>query len=147
MPHGSIYTHIMTCRGWRGCRRNSIRAGIAIFWLIAVAAPLAHAEKAIEPARIRAAVAKSIPLLQQTGKVWFAKQACTSCHHSTLPTLALIAARRHGAPIDESAARTHFRQAYSYLTDFDAMAQGTEPATLSNGDSYALWAANEAGLP
>jgi ankyrin repeat protein len=120
---------------------------LKILCLIAIIAPLAPAENAAEPARIQTAVAKSIPLLQQTGKVWFAKQACTSCHHSTLPTLALITARRHSVSIDETEARTHFRQAYSYLTDFDAMAQGTEPATLSNGDSYALWAASEAGLP
>jgi ankyrin repeat protein len=120
---------------------------LKIICLIALVAPITHAETATEPARVRTALAKSIPLLQQTGKVWFAKQACTSCHHSTLPTLALMSARRHGVSIDESAARTHFRQAYSYLTNLDSAAQGAEPATLSNGDSYALWAANEAGLP
>src|SRR6185437_13459272 len=101
----------------------------------------------IDSAQIRRAVQKSIALLQKTGKEWFGHRSCTSCHHSTLPTLALVTARRHGVTIDEVAARDHFRQAYAYLTDLDSFVQGIEPVGLAQGDGYALWAAQEAGMP
>jgi len=115
--------------------------------LIAVFAPFVRAETSIEPARIRPAVEKSIALLPSTGKVWFSKRGCTSCHHSTLPALALMTARRHGVAIDEPAARDHFHKAYAYLTDLDSLAQGIETVALAQGDSSALWATQEAGLP
>ena len=117
-----------------------------VICLVAVFAPVTLAGTAVEPARIRPAVEKSIALLQLSGKVWFEQKSCTSCHHSSLPTLALTTARQHGVAIDEAAARDHFRRAYVYLTDPDYIAQGID-ATNFVGDSYALWAAQQAGLP
>jgi hypothetical protein len=58
-----------------------------------------------------------------------------------------MTARRHGLAIDEAAARDHFHKAYAYLTDLDPLAQGNETVALAQGDSYALWATQEAGLP
>ncbi len=133
-PHHSIYAHIAR------------PAHLSVICLIAVLAPLSRAETLIEPARIRLAVDKSIALLQSTGKVWFERQSCTSCHHSALPTLALTMARRHGVTINEALARDHFQRAYVYLTDVDYIAQGIN-ATNFTGDSYALWAVEQAGLP
>src|SRR5262249_37508366 len=114
-------------------------------WLACLAA-MAQAAVAPQAAQIRHAVEKSIPLLQKTGKSWFAQQSCTSCHHSILPAIALMTARRHGIAIDEPLAREHFQQAFRPLTDLDFLAQGLGLFGI-RPDAYALWAAHEAGLP
>jgi ankyrin repeat protein len=53
------------------------------------------------------AVAAALPLLQQTGETFLEKsgQGCVSCHHQSLPALALQVAREHGFPVDEKKAR------------------------------------------
>ena len=114
-------------------------------WVVCLTS-VAQAAVPTQAAQIRPAIEKSIILLQNTGKAWFAQQSCTSCHHSILPAIALMTARRHGIAIDESLARDHFRQAFRYLTDLDFLAQGIELEGLRPA-AYALWGAHEAGLP
>jgi hypothetical protein len=58
-----------------------------------------------DAALVRASVEKSIALLQTSG-VQFAKvSGCASCHHQSLPQMALGVARTRGLRVDETAAR------------------------------------------
>jgi ankyrin repeat protein len=53
------------------------------------------------------AVEAALPLLQRSSDTFFAKsgQGCVSCHHQSLPALALQFARDHGFRVDEEKAR------------------------------------------
>lgn len=54
------------------------------------------------PAAIRAAVERSLPLLQRIDIPFIKKTGCVSCHHNTVVSMAVAAARGAGYRIDES---------------------------------------------
>jgi ankyrin repeat protein len=53
------------------------------------------------PLALRAAVARSMPLLQSSAGTWFDRRACSSCHHQGLGLLAVTVARERGFSVDE----------------------------------------------
>ncbi len=55
--------------------------------------------------RIRAAVGKSMPLVQQSPLIFFKKSGCVSCHHQSLPAMTVGLARARGFAVDETKAR------------------------------------------
>ena len=62
----------------------------------------------IQPAPVssaRAAVARSIPLLQSADVLFRQKSGCVSCHHNSLTAMTVAAARSKGLPVDDSVAR------------------------------------------
>jgi len=54
---------------------------------------------------IRAAVTRSLPLLQRTGLQFYEKSGCLSCHHNSLTAMTVSAARMKGFPVNERSAR------------------------------------------
>jgi hypothetical protein len=58
-----------------------------------------------ETAAIKGAVEKSLPLLQSVGLPFIEQTGCTSCHHNTLPAMAVALARERGFKVDERLAR------------------------------------------
>jgi hypothetical protein len=71
------------------------------------AADRAVAAAAIKPspaASPRAAIERSLPLLQQTDVTFFRKSGCVSCHHNSLTAMAVALARSHGVRVDEDIA-------------------------------------------
>jgi mono/diheme cytochrome c family protein len=60
---------------------------------------------AVNPMAIRAAVNRSLPLLQAVDLPFVQKTGCVSCHHNSLVTMAVTAARRNGYQVDEKAAK------------------------------------------
>jgi hypothetical protein len=90
------------------------------------------------------AATKAVALLQNVAAKW--RMPCFSCHHQSLPTMALETARSHGIPVAESLAEDAARRTFAYLADVDAAAQVQvliDPAT-SEGNS--LLAAHAAGV-
>ncbi|MBK5296901.1 MAG: ankyrin repeat domain-containing protein [Vicinamibacteria bacterium] len=70
---------------------------------VAVAAVTARSPVAgTEAAALRAAVARSLPLLQSSADTWFARRQCASCHHQGLGLIATTIARERGFAVDES---------------------------------------------
>ena len=67
------------------------------------------------PATIRAAVERSLPLLQDTGIAFIKQTGCVSCHHNSAVSMAVSTARAHGLRVDEAAAATETRLVASYL--------------------------------
>ena len=54
---------------------------------------------------IRAAIGRSLPLLQSTSVAFLANgEGCVSCHHQSLPAMAVGLARQRGFPLDEQTA-------------------------------------------
>jgi N-acyl-D-amino-acid deacylase len=67
----------------------------------------AHAGRAgeIDDAALRGAIAKSLALLQSSAQTYTQERECYSCHHQTLPAMAVAAAGRRGFEIDAAAAK------------------------------------------
>lgn len=59
----------------------------------------------IDAERVRAAAGKSMVLIQQSPLIFFKKAGCVSCHHQSLPAMAVGFARARGFAVDESKAR------------------------------------------
>lgn len=60
---------------------------------------------ASDQAMIKKAAEKSLSLLQKSGAQFYRVSGCTSCHHQSLPQMALAVAREHKLSFDEQAAR------------------------------------------
>jgi ankyrin repeat protein len=96
------------------------------------------------PERIRAAAEKAVSLLQTSQRAW--KQDCASCHHQTLPALALRAAMDHGLKFDESTARATAVQIASIYSDLDRAVQYTHLIDPAMDDGLRLLAADASGM-
>ncbi len=75
----------------------------ALLWFVATV-PGAFAEDR-NASGVRNAVEKSIALLQRTGPIFMKQGACASCHHQSLPAMAVALARPRGIRVDEKIAR------------------------------------------
>jgi ankyrin repeat protein len=78
----------------------------------------AAAMAAVEPkpaASLRAAIERSIPLLQRSDATFLRKAGCVSCHNNTLAAVAVSAARQHGIRVDDQMARTQVKKIGAYL--------------------------------
>ncbi|HWO01122.1 MAG TPA: ankyrin repeat domain-containing protein [Blastocatellia bacterium] len=64
---------------------------------------------------VRAALDRSIPLLQKTDSVFTQKAGCVSCHHNTLTSITVAAAREHGFSVNEQISRTQTNKIGHYL--------------------------------
>lgn len=119
---------------------------VEIFALSAVlfAAQAAQAAQAAGESPIRAAAARSVKLLQSSMGQW--KQDCNSCHHQSLPLMALDSARRHGIPVDEPAAQRAAEQTFSYLSSIDLAVQYSDLADPALVDGYQLTAAGASNI-
>ena len=92
-------------------------------------------------AAIRAAIAKSLPLLEGAAKGSMAKRKqCFTCHNQGLPIMALTAARERGFAIDEENYRSQIQFTFDFLaknrTNYLA-GRGQGGQALTAG--YALW--------
>ena len=70
---------------------------------------------AATPAAIRAAVERSLPALQRIDIPFIKKTGCVSCHHNTVVSLAVDAARRNSYRVDESQASEQKQIIAAYL--------------------------------
>ena len=64
---------------------------------------------------VRAALLRTIPLLQRSDIGFVQKSGCVSCHHNTLTAMTIAAARSAGVPVDDQAARTQLASIASYI--------------------------------
>ena len=109
------------------------------------ASTAAHAQTAVNAARIREAATRNLALFQASQKHWFEVQRCDSCHHQYQPALAYRAAREHGIPFDETIARADAARAFTYA-DLDKAVQYSWIIEPGVDDAYRLIAADAAGV-
>jgi ankyrin repeat protein len=66
-------------------------------------------------ASVRAAVERSVPLLQKTDVAFLQKAGCVSCHNDTLPAMAIVGARKSGIRVDDQIAREQLKKVATFL--------------------------------
>jgi hypothetical protein len=108
--------------------------------IVAAALPALAASEA----SVRESAAKSVALLQKAAGQW--RMPCVSCHHQSMPMLALEAARAHGLAVDEPAARAAAERAFKHFTDIDLAVQAHGLIDPAVGDGYTLVGAHAAGV-
>jgi len=69
----------------------------------------------VTTATVRAAVERSLPLLQGIGQPFIAKTGCVSCHHNSVVSSAVLTARRNGYRVDEQAVSASRSRIAAYL--------------------------------
>src|SRR5262245_7995378 len=100
----------------------------------------------VTPEAVRAAVTRSLPLLEKSSAEYTRKQTCFSCHHQTLPVLAIAAARGAGLQVDEANFQAQLRfTAASLQVGRDGYRQGRGQGGGVDTAGYALWALETGG--
>jgi ankyrin repeat protein len=69
-------------------------------------------------ASVRAALERSIPLLQRADATFSQKAGCVSCHNNSLTAMTIAAARKHGIPVDETVAKQQVKAIASYVENW-----------------------------
>ena len=96
---------------------------------------------------LRAAIAKSLPLLERSSVVAIEERSnCFTCHHTGLPLMTFIAAREHGFSVDEANIKTQLQFTADFLAKGRAnylQGKGQGGAAFSAGS--ALWALKQGG--
>jgi len=64
---------------------------------------------------IRAAIERSVPLLQRTDESFLHKSGCVSCHNNSLTAMTVAAVRRKGLPVDAALASKQVKEVANYL--------------------------------
>ena len=96
--------------------------------------------------RIRASASKALAVIQHSQANWYSKQSCFSCHHQVLPAMAFLAAREHGIPYDESAARAEAVKAFAFYANLPRAVEYTHVIDASMNDGSGLLAASAVGV-
>jgi ankyrin repeat protein len=87
----------------------------------------------------RAALDRSIPLIQLTDVIFLRKAGCVSCHNNNLTAMTVAAARKQGLPVDEGAAQGQRRGIAAYAeTNRERNLQGLGIAGGSDTAGYIL---------
>lgn len=108
---------------------------------------------AFEPAEsgdaLRAAVEKSLPLLERSAKTSMAeRKECFTCHNQGLPILVLAAARKRGFAIDDEGLKAQLRFTADFLAkNREKYRDGRGQAGQTFMAGYALWALEQGGWP
>jgi glucose/arabinose dehydrogenase/cytochrome c551/c552 len=93
-----------------------------------------------DAANIRAAVQRSLPLLQDVGVSFINQTGCVSCHHNSVVSVAVSAARAHGYAVNETAARTQMNAIGTYLESWrERVMQNIPIAGAADTMSYLLF--------
>lgn len=116
------------------------------FWLSLVCAISALWAGEPSGARIREAATKAVSIIQASQQGWYSKRDCASCHQQVLPALAFRAAREHGIPVDEKAARADAAAAFGYFSNLERAVEYTHVIDPALDDGYIMMAANAAGV-
>jgi ankyrin repeat protein len=95
---------------------------------------------AATPAAIRAAIERSLPLLQDVGVSFIEQTGCVSCHHNSVVSMAVAAARASGYAVNEAAARKQASAIGVYLESWrERTAQNMFIAGQADTISYLLF--------
>src|ERR1019366_4292010 len=77
--------------------------------------PVRQPGRPAAPRSARAAVEKSLPLLQHADVVFLSKAGCVSCHNNSLTEMTLTAARKNGFSVNEAAGQSQMNTIRAYL--------------------------------
>ncbi len=99
-------------------------------------------------ATVRAAVERSIPLLQRSDVTFIRKSGCVSCHNNNLTAMTIAAARRQGIRIDDGVARAQVKAIGAYVeSNRERYLQGVSIAGGADTTCYILLGLAAEGWP
>ena len=111
-------------------------------------AGVACAETPSLEAEVRAAVAKSLPLLAKGAAGHMANRTCFACHNQHPPVLALVTARQHGFAVDDGAVAKNVKFINDFLDKNRAnYLKGQGQGGASDTAGYALWTLDAGAWP
>jgi hypothetical protein len=94
---------------------------------------------AATPATIRAAIERSLPLLQDVGITFIEQTGCVSCHHNSIVSVAVAAARANGYAVSEAASKKQTSAIGTYLESWRERTLQNQPiAGQADTISYLL---------
>ncbi len=109
-----------------------------------VAAPVA----ADGPAEVEAAVRLGLARVKQSASDWQTHKTCFSCHHQTLPMLAMTEAARVGFPLDNAWLNSQATTTHTYFEErIEDMNKGNHVPGGATTAGYGLWALEMAKRP
>jgi len=104
-----------------------------------VSAPSGPAAAPVTAPSVRAALERSLPLLQRNDETFLRKAGCVSCHNNTLTAMTVAAARKKGIAVDDGIARQQLKAIGNYIEAWRERAlQGSGIAGDSDTVSYIL---------
>jgi ankyrin repeat protein len=99
-------------------------------------------------ANARAAVQRSLPLLQRTDSVFIQKSGCVSCHNNTLAAVTISTARKNGFTVNETIAAQQKKIISNYVEGWrDRLIQGMGIPGNSDTVSYILMGMGAENIP
>jgi N-acyl-D-amino-acid deacylase len=127
--------------------RATICQALAIASIVLLAPSLLAAEEPLD-ARIAAAVKRGLPLVEKAAENYPTHRKCFSCHHQTLPMLAVVCARQAGLGGNEAilAAQAEFTLA-SFHGELEDLRAGRGIGGRAMTVTYGLWALALAARP
>src|SRR6185436_15101209 len=103
------------------------------------APPAQPSAKPAPAASVRAALDRSLPLLQRNDETFLRKAGCVSCHNNTLTAMTVAAARKKGLPVNEPIAQRQLKTIANYIETWRERAlQGNGIPGDSDTISYIL---------
>jgi ankyrin repeat protein len=98
---------------------------------------------------VRAAVTRSLPLLQSSSKTFYERGGCVGCHHNLQAAITVKEARRAGFAVDEALAREELN---TLARDIDATREQAlegmvAPGGMATATGYILFALDEQQFP
>src|SRR3954469_3201666 len=122
--------------------------GLAVWLLLfAAAGPIFGATSAPEPVAIRAAIGKSLPLLERSAQISMKeRKQCFTCHNQGLPILALTTAQTRGLSIDAENLKSQLKFTADFLAKNKTnYLQGKGQGGQAHTAGYALWTLENGG--
>lgn len=112
-------------------------------WTLMSATSLAAAEPTVD---VQSATRRGLALMQLAGTNWIKNKTCFSCHHQTLPMLAIKEAAQSGCATDESWMKSQLALTDQYFLErIEMMKAGEHVPGGSFTVGYGLWAMSLAG--
>jgi len=127
--------------------KTVLRTCVCLVSLIVPTANVANADDGPSPEVIKAAVAKSLPLLEKGAKGSMEqRKQCFNCHNQGLPIMALTTARSRGFEIDVD----HLQAQLQFTADFlgrnkEKYREGDGQGGQVDTAGYALWTLDNGG--
>jgi hypothetical protein len=116
------------------------RALTAAAVLLAAAGPSAATEPVLTEAKVRAAVARALPLIRKGAAGHMAHRTCFACHHQAIPVLALTTARARGLEVEGEEIQKHLKFIAEFLERNRAgYLKGRGQGGAATTAGYALW--------
>jgi N-acyl-D-amino-acid deacylase len=125
------------------------RASVALFVCFSVARLPAEDDKApaaVDPGMLREAVSRGLGIVEKAARSYPENRSCFSCHHQTLPLLAMASAREKGLAVDAALAGAQARFTHaSFESRLEKIRSGEGVGGTSLTVAYGLWTLNIAG--